>query len=301
MANTAIKVIGMPTGLTMTVDVVDPSDASVLQSAIAMTEASGVYSGDVTGAHEGLLAFVIKASGTPFDTQVREIADDVGPYVILSALEPVAFEPNTAYAITFTVTDDAGTPVALEGASVRLTGAGIDRAKLTDVNGQIEWGLNAATYDVTVTMPGHDDLTTTLTVSANGTANYQLTPTTSALVAAPGMSVGTGMVYDEFMQPEANVPVSFKLTAGPGTAGRILDQKPFTLVSGDGTNGTTLGEITSDKFAQGHTYQKWRGAAAGAASVSEFAIRSSVNTDSMTVPMESTFLIGETLGLDAEE
>ena len=100
---------------------------------------------------------------------------------------------------------------------------------------------------------------------------------------------------------EAGVPVSFKLISGPGTAGRILDQKPFTLISEDGTGGTVLGRIISDKFAQGHTYERWRGAAEGADASSGLAIRSSAQRTSFTVPYESTFLIAETIGVDAEE
>jgi len=301
MADTEIKVVGLPTGLTLTVDVMDPSDASVLQSAIAMTESSGVYSGDVTGAHAGLLMFVIKASGTPFETHVRTIADDDGPWVIHTGIENVYVEPDGAYQVDFTVTDDAVSPLDLEGATIRLVGVGINRAKLTDSDGELSWALNAGTYAVTVTMPGHDDHTTSLVVSAADSVTYQLTPTSSGLAADPDMSVGTATVYDEYMAAEAGVPVSFKLISGPGTAGRILDQKPFTLISEDGTGGTVLGRIISDKFAQGHTYERWRGAAEGADASSGLAIRSSAQRTSFTVPYESTFLIAETIGVDAEE
>ena len=62
--DTNIKLPGLPSGLTLTVDVVDTATLAVLEADIALTETSGIYAGDVTGAHAGRLLFVLKASGT---------------------------------------------------------------------------------------------------------------------------------------------------------------------------------------------------------------------------------------------
>jgi hypothetical protein len=283
MADTVIKCSGYVTGLTMTVDIRNPTTLALLET-VTMTESSEIYSGVADEAVSGLHMFVVKASGAAIDTQFRTIADDVGPYVIATQLEEVSLDPAAAYTITFVVTDDAGTPLDLENAAIRVVGNGVNRSKLTDANGEVAWALDAATYSVGVTMNGHDSLSTTLVVDASETVTYRLTPNAGGAVAATNMSTGTGMVYNELFAAEGGVPVSFKLMKGNGVAGRFLDQKSFTIISEDGTGGTVLGRIQSANFAQGCTYQKWRGAAADADASDGFAVRSDAQRTTLVVP-----------------
>ena len=206
---------------------------------------------------------------------------------------------NGANVVTITITDDAGTPVPLETATVRVTGAGVDETLTTDASGEAIFALDDATYTVTIAMGSYNGRVESLVVSGVTAQTWQLTPNSAATPAAPGLSTGTGIVYDNLMQPEGGVPVSFQMTSGPGTAGYILNREAFTVISEDGTGGTTLGEISSNKFLQGATYSKWRGAAAGTPAASEFAVRSGVSYESMVVPLASTFIIPETIGTDA--
>lgn len=87
MANTLIKIPYLPGTLTYTVDVVDPDDLSTLEAGIALTEVSGVHEGTVTGPHAGKLIFVIRESGNFVEHRIRSIADDAGPYTILTGLD----------------------------------------------------------------------------------------------------------------------------------------------------------------------------------------------------------------------
>lgn len=87
MANTVIKIPYLPGDLGYTVDVVDPSDLLELQTNIALSVVSGVHQGTVTGSHAGMLIFVIRNSGSFVEHRIRTIADDAGPYTILTGLD----------------------------------------------------------------------------------------------------------------------------------------------------------------------------------------------------------------------
>lgn len=89
MADTLIKIPYLVGDLTYTVDVIDPTDLSVLESAIALTKVSGVHQGTVTGAHSGKLAFLVKHGANQVEhfARVRYILDDAGPWIILPGLD----------------------------------------------------------------------------------------------------------------------------------------------------------------------------------------------------------------------
>lgn len=77
-------------------------------------------------------------------------------------LEPVT--PATMYTATFTVKDNAGTPVALKGAIVDVNGS---RLK-TDDSGKAVFNLGSGTYPVKVKLNGYSSVSDTLIV--NGAA-----------------------------------------------------------------------------------------------------------------------------------
>ena len=91
MANTTIKIPYLTPGLTYTVDVVDPLTGSVLQSGIALTLTTDITgatgSGTVTAAIDAKCEFVVKTGSIIVEVRVRTIADDVGPYRIVTGLD----------------------------------------------------------------------------------------------------------------------------------------------------------------------------------------------------------------------
>lgn len=87
MASTIIQIPGLIGDLTYTVDLVRPSDLSVLETGIALTLVSGVHQGTITGSYTGKFIFDIKHDGNPVDSRVRSIADDPSTYIILTGLD----------------------------------------------------------------------------------------------------------------------------------------------------------------------------------------------------------------------
>lgn len=78
---------------------------------------------------------------------------------------PFAYlEPTTAYtdyAVTFTVKDNAGTPVVIEGARIDVNGA----KKLTAADGTAVFNLRAGTYPATIKKSGYVAQSATITVT----------------------------------------------------------------------------------------------------------------------------------------
>ena len=83
---------------------------------------------------------------------------------------PFAYlEPATAattQVVTFTVTDNAETPAAVEGATVTVSGA----RKKTNASGAAVFNLRAGEYSAKVTKPGYKTVTESLTVAAAAVA-----------------------------------------------------------------------------------------------------------------------------------
>ena len=76
-------------------------------------------------------------------------------------LEPAT--PVTTQKVTFTVTDNAEAPVAIEGAIVDVNGA---RLK-TDSSGKAEFNLRAGTYPAKIKKTGYSQITETVTVASS--------------------------------------------------------------------------------------------------------------------------------------
>ncbi|MCA9036301.1 MAG: hypothetical protein KDA91_14295 [Planctomycetaceae bacterium] len=87
MANTIINIPYLPGDLTYTVDVVRPSDLTTLQADIALSVVSGVHQGTVSEAIAGRMIFIIRQAGNFVEHRIRSIADDAGPYTILTGLD----------------------------------------------------------------------------------------------------------------------------------------------------------------------------------------------------------------------
>lgn len=290
MASTVINLPGIPAGLTLTTDVCNPTTLAVLET-VTLTEASGVYSGVVTGAIAGQKLFVIKASGARIGREIRTIADTVGPFTILSELEDLADDGRGEYPVTITI-DDGTDPI--EGASVRVTATGVAASGTTDADGIALFALNNGTYTVTITKPGYDSEVESLTVSGVSSDTYSLdaisvTPPASALV-----STGVGLTYDELGQIEPAVPMSVELVSGPGTAGYALDTKQRSTVSDE------YGVFEFTGLIRGATYNLWRGAATGTDEAEGFTVRAAASTGGtqFVVPNSDTFTLPEVIGYD---
>jgi hypothetical protein len=91
MANTLIRIPFLRPDLPQTVDVISAADLSVVES-VSLTVVNGVHEGTVTGSHSGTFIFNVKHNGNAVEDQprVRTIADDAGPWVIVTGLDNVA-------------------------------------------------------------------------------------------------------------------------------------------------------------------------------------------------------------------
>lgn len=287
MATTPIKFPGLPTGLTLTCDVVHPSTLAV-EETVTLTEASSVYGGSVTGSSSGQKIFVMKASGSIIGSRVRTIENTTATFVILSELETYANDGRGAYPVTITI-DDGTDPIG--GATVRITTTGLVSTLLTDASGIALFALDNGSYAVTITMPGYGAGVESLTVSGATSDTYSLTavvvtPPASALVAT-----GIMIVYDENGDPEEGVSIGVKMIAGTGTAGYGRDTATRTETS------DADGLVTFAGMQRGCTYQVWRSSTAGL-TFSDVASSSGAASDpTIVVPASGdTFNLPEVLG-----
>lgn len=290
MATTPIKFPGLPTGLTLTCDVVHPSTLAV-EETVTLTEASSIYSGNVTGTSAGQKIFIMKASGAIIGSRLRTIADTTATFIIMSELETYADDGRGAYPATLTV-DDGTNPVS--GATVRVTATGLVSTGTTNGSGVVSFALNDGSYTVTIVKAGYGSLVDSLTVSGASTDTYSLTavvvtPPASALVAT-----GVMVVYDEMGVLEEGASISIKLTVGPGDDGYGWDTATRTEVSdADG-----LVEFTG--MIRGATYQVWRGVGAGTQGLVFFGNTASASDPTIVVPLDQdTFSLPEVTGADA--
>ncbi len=290
MTTTAIKFPALPAGMTLTTELQNLATLSVLET-VSLTEASGVYSGDVTGTHSGQLLFVLKSGSAVIGHRVRTIADDAGPYIILTELETLASDGRGARVVTITI-DDGTDPVV--GATVGIYGAGVSVTGTTNGSGVVKFALNDGDYDVIIEAVGYEIAIETLTVSGATPETYSLTAYAVTLPDSPLLATGIGIVYDETETPEPNVPVSIQKTAGPGIAGNILDTKVRTFYSDES------GVVTIPRLRRGATYAIWRGAEATSSTDMIFATRSSGARKTFVVDNFDIVNLPELLGLDAE-
>ena len=289
MTAKTISFPGYPSGLTLTVDVMNISTLAVLET-VALTNTSGIYSGTITGVHAGQLLFITKASGTPVDTRVRTIQNIAATFVILSELERVENTGRGGFPVTITVTD--GTD-PIEGAFVRITNATTDIVRDTDIDGIALFALDNASYTIVITKPLHDFMLGTVVVSGvTSPADYVLTPTT---VITPPVSVlvatGYMVVYNEFGALEANVPITVSMSAGRGTAGYALDTKSRTVLS------NVSGYVQFTGLIRGATYSVRRG---GSATPSPGSFSGGAMGQSFVVPNAASFSMPEVIGADVE-
>lgn len=292
---TAIKIPDMPSGLTLTVDVVNTTSLAVVET-VAMTFASDVYSGNITGGLAGQYLFRLKASGSIIGSRRRTIAATAGPFILDEASEAAAIQVVGARVVTITVTD--GTD-PLENAKVRLTAGAVSEAKITNASGVAVFALDDATYAVSITMSGHGGEVATLVVSGTTSHTYPLTANSFDPPTLPDTAIGYLVLLDESSAGEIGKPVTVQLIAGPGTAGYGLDEKPITVNSIAAAGDNPDGYVEFPSLRIGATYSIWRGGSVSSSPVSVFATRSSSSPGTFVVPDAERFLLPEIKGLDA--
>lgn len=287
MTAKVIKLPALPPGLTVSVDVCNISTLAVLET-VACTEAAGVYSGTITGAHAGQLLFLIKFSGAVASHRVRTIQDTAGPWVILTELETLETAGDGAYSFVATI-DDGVDPI--EGAVIRISNASFNVVRTADAAGDASFGLDAATYDVVITSPGFDPIVTTLVIVGNDSVTYSLTPTSITPPPSALFSTGVMLVYDELGELETGVDINMQMIAGPGVAGYALD----TAVRTETSDGAGFVEFTG--LRRGATYKVWRGAVSNTPGTT-FALRTPASSNTFVVPDAASFNIVEVLGAE---
>ena len=290
MTTTVIKIPDLPTGLTLTVKLVNMTTLALLET-VTLAEVGESYNGNVTGTHAGQLLFKILSGGMLVGSRIRTIADDAGPYVILTELEQLASDGRGARVVTITIDNGTG-PVV--GAVVAIYAAGISVTKTTNGSGVVKFALNDGDYDVIIEKNGYEIAIESLTVSGATSDTYSLTALEITPPASPLLATGIGIVYDETETPEANVPVSIQKTAGPGIDGNILDTKIRTFYSDES------GVVTIPRLRRGATYAIWRGAEATSSTDMIFATRSSGARKTFVVENLDIVNLPELLGSDAE-
>lgn len=121
-----------------------------------------------------------------------------------------------AYAVTVTV-DDGTNP--LQNASVRFVEGVTDLVGTTDVNGQVQFSVDAATWAVSITKPGYQFTPTTLAVSAADSVIYSMSLTVLAPNPNPDLSNVLITCLDSSGSATSGIVVQVRLTLAPPKLG----------------------------------------------------------------------------------
>lgn len=169
-------------------------------------------------------------SGTVVGYYSANIGTPASNYTVFSRLGPVVATTDTPLGVinipqtsstgdgarTVTITVDDGS-TNLENATVRLTEGSNSYVSETDVNGQIVFNVDDATYTVAITKSGYTFSGTTLVVDGDETIIYSMTVLTPSASPAE-FSTGYAYVY----------------LNGIGTSGIVIDYQIAKVPDGDG-------------------------------------------------------------------
>ena len=161
-----------------------------------------------------LLAPVGVAAAGSAMAELAAILEDTGTTL------PALIVPNVG-ARTVVITVNDGTD-PLENAKVRLTEGINTVVETTDVNGNVTFNRDDATYLVAITKAGYTFSGTSLVVNGDETQTYSMI-TVSFAVSDPGQATGWVYCYDDEGNVEAGVSISVQLTATPETDSYAFD------------------------------------------------------------------------------
>ena len=208
------------------------------------------------------------------DTQAGSIDDKLDDILVDTGTTLPGLISNLGTgARTVLVTVDDGTD-PLEAARVRLTQGVETYVGSTNINGQVTFNVDDATWTVAITKAGYTYAGTTLTVDGDKTPTYSMTAV-SFSASAPGQSTGWVYCYDENGDAEADVTVNIQQTATPETDSYAFD----TVIRAGTSDENGLVEFTG--LWIGATYQ---------------VRRYSGSWHSVTIPNSSSFALPALLG-----
>ena len=163
---------------------------------------------------------------------------------------------NGPYEATVTVRDESASP--LQNVQVRIVEGVNVFSGLTDVNGEVTFSLNGATYQVTLSKAGYSFTPATKTVTADQTGSLM-----EPLVMVQTVSITTpddpdlcrvyGFTKDLMGVVKVGVQVSFRLSRHPAQSGVLLDNTPITVTS-DSNGYFEADLIRSDVMTPNRTY-----------------------------------------------
>lgn len=131
---------------------------------------------------------------------------------------------------TVTITVDDGTN-PLENAIVRVTQGAESYVLLTDVNGEVVFHLDDATWAVVITKPLYTFAGASLVVDGNEAVTYSMTELAITPSAGPNQVTGFLIVHDEEGQPVSGVKVYIKQTKTASSSGIAYDGTPRSATS----------------------------------------------------------------------
>lgn len=284
MADKTIHVLGLIPSLENYYFRLRNSRTAVIVETVPLSfgETQDNYAGTITDTNLGEFVFEV-VIGTdpaiPDATGSLTITDDHDFYVVfdghLGITTNSAETGSGARTVTVTVDDGAN---ALQAANVRLTEGSTTVQQQTDVNGQVTFNVDDASYLAAITKPGFTFSGATLVVSGDVQQTFSMTQTTVVPVPAAGQAVGQMLVVDETGEPESGVEINVQMVAVPtDTTGNAFDSKVWTQTS-DGS-----GQVLFDGLIHGAVYQVWRGCSKHA-------------TVEFEVPEQVTFNLSDVLG-----
>jgi hypothetical protein len=162
-------------------------------------------------------------------------------------------EAGTAGArgVTITVTD--GTD-AVPGASVAVRNGLFRHTATTNSLGIVTFGLDDATYTVSITKPGYSFAGATLVVDGDESETYEMSPIVISLPSGPTTATYYLTCYKSDGTPESGVTLSYRLEKPPAGTGASYnrDQLETDASAGNGVISVTI--------LRNASYVFWRGA-----------------------------------------
>ena len=238
----------------------------------AISEAvAGVGTGGLTAQETADAVYNLAPTGSPATNSAGDLLERI--LVDTGTTLPGLIGNLGTGARTVLVTVDDGTD-PLEAARVRLTQGVETYVGSTNINGQVTFNVDDATWTVAITKAGYTYAGTTLTVDGDKTPTYSMTAV-SFSASAPGQSTGWVYCYDENGDAEADVTVNIQQTATPETDSYAFD----TVIRAGTSDENGLVEFTG--LWIGATYQ---------------VRRYSGSWHSVTIPNSSSFALPALLG-----
>ena len=301
MADQTIRIVGPSAGVTSPViRVLAELTDTVIQDQVALKEAnSSTYYATFTNVPAGRYRVELRsgtlsvASGIVslslttgiFPEESMRLPETIDDLLSLnhSAGSWGAASGSGANLVTVTVTDGTN---PLENAKIRLwEGVSDTGTVLTDVNGQVQFNLDDATYNVAITKPGYTFAAGQTVVVLGDTivSDLVMTSISITLPSDPDKATGALLCLDQFGGIEPQAEVHCCITQGSGATGLGLNDSIWTVAADD--DGYAIFGPTTDHptraLIQGVHYKFWKGNNDKAASIVLIPAQASVDLNEL--------------------